>query len=325
MKEKGAGWWPALKIALAVLVLAAVGRQFYLDLDRLGPKWPTVHVEWLAAAAGLYLLGMGFSAVYWARLMISLGAHPGAVAAVRAYYVSQLGKYVPGKALALLMRVGMIATPATPASTAALAAFHEVLATMASGAIVAVVCALLLPVGGGLDWADLYAVPGKHDPGRWEMLALAAGLLVVTLGPILPPVFNRLAAGVTAPFRTGPLPAVGWPALAEGLIVTAPCWLCMGLGLGCGLLAVGETPPPLPWLVAAMAIAYVGGFVVPISPGGLGVREFVLAVLLAPHHERGAVTLAVLLLRLAWTLAEGVASAILYPMPVRAGRPEGQP
>jgi len=325
MKEKGSGWWQAVKLALGLLVLAFVGRQFSLDMARLEPDRPAVGVGWLALAGLLYLVGMGFSGLYWVRLIRHLGASPGWLASARAYYVSQLGKYVPGKALALILRVGMVASPATPASTAALAAFHEVLATMASGAVVAVGCSLLLPVGGGMDWGAISSTEGRHDPGRWEYLGVALGLMVLTLVPILPPVFNRLAAVVTRPFRTGPLPEVGWASLGEGLLVTAPCWLCLGAALGCGLLAVGATLPPAAYLVASMAIAYVAGFVVPISPGGLGVRELALSLLLARHLDAGRVALAVLLLRLAWTLAEGVAAGILYPLPVRAGRPEGQP
>jgi uncharacterized membrane protein YbhN (UPF0104 family) len=314
MKEKQWGWWEAARAALTVVVLAAVGWQFYRDLSGMEGKWPGVRLEWLALAALLYLVGMSFSALYWGRLMAHLGASPGILPTARAYYISQLGKYVPGKALALVVRVGLIFGPKVPMSTAALAAFHEVLATMASGALVACACSPLLPVGAGMNWEEIWS-PEGHDPGRWEMLALAGALALMTAGPILPPIFNRLAEGVTRPFRTGDLPQVGWSALGEGLVVTAPCWAFFGLALGCGLSAVGAEVPSLPLLIAGMAVAYVGGFVVPISPGGLGVREFLLVLLLAPHlgeKARAEVALAVLLLRLSWTLAEVVAAGILY-------------
>ena len=314
MKEKGSWWWAAAKLALTAVILAAVGRQLWLDLRQLGPDWPPIGWGWLALSAVLYLVGIAFSAACWHRLMLRLGGCPDGLTSARAYYISQLGKYVPGKALALVMRVGMATSPRTPAAAAALAAFVEVLATMASGAVVAAACSLMTAPGRGIDWPNVFSSGASHDPGRWELLLLSGGLLAVTLGPILPPVFNRLAAGVTRPFRTGPLPAVGWRALGEGLLITAPCWLFLGLGLGCGLRAAGAEPPPIPWLISALAIAYVLGFVVPISPGGLGVREVALALLLSPHLDRGTVALAVVLVRLAWTVAEGAAAAILYPL-----------
>jgi uncharacterized membrane protein YbhN (UPF0104 family) len=321
MKEKQWGWWEVAKIALTIVVLLAVGWQFYRDLGKLR-EWPAMWPEWLAYAGLLYLVGMGFSAIYWGRLMAHLGASPTALPSARAYYISQLGKYVPGKAMALILRVGLVASPAVPMSTAALAAFHEVLATMASGAIVGCFCSLALPVGKGMNWEALWQVDAGHDPERWEMFGLAAALALATTGPILPPIFNRLAAAVTAPFRTGELPQVGWASLGEGLLVTAPCWLFLGLSLGCGLAAVGAEVPGLAVLVSSMAVAYVAGFVVPISPGGLGVREFLLALLLASSDEgREKVLLAILLLRLSWTLAEVVAAGILYPL---AGRTESQ-
>lgn len=325
MKEKRWGWFEYAKIVLAVVVLVAVGWSFYRDLKKLEGKWPALWPEWLFYSAALYLVGMGFSALYWGRLMGHLGAAPGAVASARAYYISQLGKYVPGKALALIMRVGLIAGPAVPASTAALAAFHEVLATMASGALVACLCSAALPVGAGMNWSALLQVDAGHDVGRWEMLALGAALAVVTTGPILPPVFNRLAAAVTAPFRTEELPRVGWAPLGEGLVVTAPCWVFFGLALGCGLVAVDAEVPGPAVLVSSMAVAYVAGFVIPISPGGLGVREFLLALLLAWGEEgREKVLLAILMLRLSWTLAEVVAAGILYPLKVGPHSQGGQ-
>jgi uncharacterized membrane protein YbhN (UPF0104 family) len=313
-------WWPWVKLALAVVVVAAVGRQFYLDIGRLGPDRPPIHLGWLALAAVLYLAGMGFSVLYWGRLMHHLGASPSPLRIARAHYVSQLGKYAPGKALALLLRVGMVTGPDTRASIAALAAFHEVLATMASGALVGCLCAFSLPPG-HIDWPALWRFDpsGHHEPGRWQFLALGLALFLITAVPILPPIFNRLAAGVARPFAAAALPRVGWAAFFEGLLTTAPCWPLFGMALECGLHAVDAPIPPLPHLIAAMALAYVAGFVVPISPGGLGVREFVLALLLAGQADAGVVALAVLLLRLAWTLAECVASAILYPLPARAG------
>ena len=290
MKEKRWGPWPWIKAGLALVVLAAVGWRFWRDLGKLDPDRPAPDLGWLAVAGALYLAGMGFSAAFWTRLLGRLGSTPGTLAAVRAYYVSQLGKYVPGKALALMLRVGLAGPPA---ATAALAAFYEVLATMASGSLVALAFA-----------------------PSWQATGMALALLAATAGPILPPVFNLVSRRVVKPFTKEAPPRVPWSAFAEGLVLTAPCWLLFGLALACALRAVDAPVPSYPFLVAATALSYVAGFVVPISPGGLGVREYVLALLLVPPLDAGHVALAVLLLRLAWTLAEAVAAGILYWVPV---------
>ena len=53
-----------------------------------------------------------------------------------------------------------------------------------------------------------------------------------------------------------------------------------------------------------MALATVAGFVVPISPGGLGVREWVLWTALASAIDRDLAVVAALVLRLAWVAGE---------------------
>jgi uncharacterized membrane protein YbhN (UPF0104 family) len=120
---------------------------------------------------------------------------------------------------------------------------------------------------------------------------------------------------------------------AEGLLIIAPCWVLFGLSLACGFAALPEvnldwSPLTLGWLMVSMAIAYVGGFVVPISPGGLGVREFLLTLLLVPVLTRHGtapaqagplVALVVLLLRLAWTVGEAVLAGCLYLVPPPRG------
>ena len=44
-----------------------------------------------------------------------------------------------------------------------------------------------------------------------------------------------------------------------------------------------QPPPPLTVIIAANAVAWVAGFVTPGAPGGIGVREFVLVMLLKPY------------------------------------------
>ncbi len=64
-------------------------------------------------------------------------------AGLRAYFVSQLGKYVPGKAWVILMRVGMLRHDAhAHPIPVAVTATYETLCSMAAGALLGV---LLLP------------------------------------------------------------------------------------------------------------------------------------------------------------------------------------
>src|SRR5262249_35199956 len=67
------------------------------------------------------------------------------------------------------------------------------------------------------------------------------------------------------------------------------------------------------WLLGAFAVSWLAGFVVPVLPGGLGVRDAMLAGLLAGPLGVGLATSVALALRLAGLLGEllGAAAAEL--------------
>ena len=74
--------------------------------------------------------------------------------------------------------------------------------------------------------------------------------------------------------------------------------------------ALGGIVEMLPLMTAAITLATIAGFA-SMVPGGFGVREFVLNVLLVPTFGKLAI-LSVILLRLVWLVSELVFSSILY-------------
>src|SRR5436309_3156788 len=137
--------WPLCKTLLAVAILFFVGRQFYHDLDRLTWESFSVQPAWLVLSGMLYIAGLCFSAWFWQRLLYAVGERPRPVAIVRAYFIGHLGKYVPGKGWALLLRGTLIRGHEARLGPAILTAAYEVLTTMASGALVAALIFLILP------------------------------------------------------------------------------------------------------------------------------------------------------------------------------------
>ena len=79
-----------------------------------------------------------------------------------------------------------------------------------------------------------------------------------------------------------------------------------------------------PVVIASVAFATVAGFVVPVLPGGLGVREGVLMSALAPALGPDHAVVAALVLRLVWVGAELVAAAVFFPW-FRSPIPEASP
>jgi uncharacterized membrane protein YbhN (UPF0104 family) len=330
MQGKLRRWWPVGKAVIGLAILYYLGRSFARDLSRPDLWEHPIHIGWLLPAALLYLAGLSLCALYWRRLLGHLGQRPPLLATVRAYFIGQLGKYVPGKALALVLRAALLHRCGVSAGLAGMTAFYEVLTTMAAGALLALALfvALGIAIPGSPSWtavSSLWTALGT-ERSVWPVdgrliFTVTLGLSVLILAPILPVVFNRLADRLSLPFRDRAKPPPRFRAswLVEGLLLTGLTWPLFGIALALALQAVPGAAlpwdlPALAWLTAVMALSYVAGFAVLVSPGALGVREAFLALLLVPELAgrqdldppvaRGKVLLAVLLLRLAWTSVE---------------------
>lgn len=307
------------KALLALLILVGVVWFFLRILqgealqatDRSRTPWQILsqtisqaHTSWLILSAALYLLGLGFSALFWILLLRWAREALPPLVALRAYYVSHLGKYAPvGKGWALLMRVAQANQAGIRAGTAAVTTAYETLTTIAAGALVAALLLLL--------------VPGTE--ARTRLLPALAMLLLAGF-PIIPGVFNFLVDRIGSRFHTPeqPWPRYGPGALATGIVLTVCGWFLLGGSLQATLwaldLQLGSEPAgSLTQCTAVVATAYVAGFVAS-TPGGLGVRELVMQQLLAPGLGPPSV-IVVILLRILWTAAELGAAGIVFWFP----------
>jgi hypothetical protein len=67
----------------------------------------------------------------------------------------------------------------------------------------------------------------------------------------------------------------------------------------------------LPLYVACVSLAVVAGFL-SLIPGGAGVRELILGVLIAQQFGQAAAVLTAVMLRLVWLVSEVAISTVLY-------------
>ena len=304
----------AVKLVLALLILLFIGRQFYLDLaqpnvddpNRLAIYELYLRPVWLVASGALYLVGLAPSAWYWRHLHAKFGYPLPWWAAYRAHYIAQLGKYVPGKALAIAIRADLTHPFGVPYGVSIILSFYEVLTAMAAGALVAaIVYTVAPPENLGLDW---------HPAWLGVILIGLCGV------PLLPGVFNFVIAKLTARIQAVELyrlPPVRFGTLAIGLLTTAAGWWLQGLGWWAMLLAVLPQPPAPSFSLwaqctASIAFANVAGFVIIVVPGGFGVRELLLNKLLSFAGPVPYIAAAAILLRLDWIVAEALFAFAAY-------------
>jgi uncharacterized membrane protein YbhN (UPF0104 family) len=146
--------------------------------------------------------------------------------------------------------------------------------------------------------------------------------------PLVLGLLNRVAARI-ADRRRGPdarpLPSPSVGLLARGLLQDALGWCLLGLSLWATVQGVAPRPAGFSadaylQCLAAVTVSYVAGFVILVTPGGLGAREAVLLILLTgPLRETAGEALAAplaavvaIVLRLVWTAFEVGCALMLY-------------
>jgi uncharacterized membrane protein YbhN (UPF0104 family) len=272
----------------------------------------TVRPAWLVVSGAAYILGMAPVGWFWQRTLVALGYQPPLLATLRAYYFGQLGKYVPGKAMVIILRVAAMRRWAPSMRLVIVSVFVETLTMMAVGALLAaVISALVLK-------SDAYI----------SLIALA--MACAAGGPTLPPVlrwFGRIGAGrfgqsnesnpqadESADIQSR-LRGITLGVLSAGWVASIVCWMLFAASLWGTLRAIGveglHLLTNLPVLITAVTFAVVAGFL-SMLPGGLVVRDAVLMQLLAPICGEANALVAAVLMRLVWLVSEVVACGILY-------------
>jgi glycosyltransferase 2 family protein len=321
---------PALKLLVIAMVAWFVGAKLF-DAWRQLRQHAEVHPwhadpGWLAVSGGFYLLALLPAWFFWRHVLRALGQDARLGETLRAYYIGHLGKYVPGKAMVVVLRTGLVQSHRIDTTVAAVTVFVETLTMISVGSFLAAAYLAVHPT----------AYVGVQSYGeRLTVVAAAVGLMAVAGLPTFPPIFRRL---VRLPGIAGSNPPVAekldrlrYRTLLLGWALMAICWILMGLSCWATLRSMGfEGLDPigdLPRYTAGVALATVAGFIVLFIPAGLGVRDVLLASFLTPYLidatrlDAGLVAalaiVAALLLRVVWLLSELGISAILYVVGLR--------
>jgi uncharacterized membrane protein YbhN (UPF0104 family) len=299
-----AWFWLAVKLLVVAVVLRGVQHTLREAIAEVGRQNWRLQPAWLVVSGVLYLGGLAPSGWYWHRLICQLGGTPTLGQTLRSYYIGHLGKYVPGKAMVIVLRAGLLRGQQVDVVLASATIFLETLTSMAVGALVAA------------------AIVGVWFRENAWLVGAALAMAAITGLPVVPPVFRRVAQflrlGKAHPTLIDRLAHVDLRTLAAGWTAIAAGWFLIGLSLWAARRAIGlesiDFLADWPRYTAAVSLATVAGFL-SFIPGGLGVRDAVLMEVLALGLAQDAAATALvsaLLLRLIWLLAELTISGILY-------------
>ena len=272
---------------LTALVIFFIVRTIWRQWD--GIRSYTWHIEpgWLVLSAVLAWLDFVLLFQLWRILLELVSGHRIKFrVAYRVLVLSNLGKYVPGKIWTVMGMVYLLKNEGVPPPPAlASTVLHQAFTVIPGAIFVAVV------LGTGF-WQTLPIVP----------VVLGLG---VSLAILYPPVFERVLNWGLRLFGREPITirlsfakafVLFWAYILAWVIYGASFW-CMMWGIG--------IPPDSFWvIVAAYSAAYLIGFLALFAPGGLGVREGILAVLLAPYLPAGLAAAVAVVSRLWMTIVE---------------------
>ncbi len=285
-----------ISVVLAVVYTAITSFQ---QLRQEGFDFSAVKYGWWIGAVGVYVGTMFLSCCFWFRVLIALGQKPKFGAALMAFFASQLGKYVPGKAMVVVIRTDMIRGDEVSTAPAAASVFVETLTWIFVGSVIG---SLLLVLQ--FEGQTLLKTIGV-------LLAIIAGTLT------WPPIFRWIALklGVVKGRKAKKLlRGLNLQTMSFGWLLMTMGWCLNGLSLWMVLKGLPGTAVAISDYSLAMvcvSLATVAGFV-SLLPGGLGVRELVMIPLLGSQFGAVTAIVAAIVIRVIWLTAELATSGIIY-------------
>jgi hypothetical protein len=313
-------------LAIAAVVTWQI-RKAWLKVDdiHLAIDW-----RWGAVALAGFSGSMITSALVWRFLAGRMGDRSPLLPLLASYTYSQMGKYIPGKVVLLLMRIDHASRFGMTPGTCTLSTLLENALYMISGGLVGMTA--IIRITGEIPNPQTRAL-------LWPVSSLA---VLVMIAACAPPVFyglvNRILRKMQKP-EVPPKRRLGAPTLALAVIAFIPCWLFGGLAMWGSLRCVN--PPQSPvlvadcwWFAGAYALSVIIGMA-SLLPGGAFIREAVLGAAAAfqfaavgiPHDKAvllgGAVAILQRLFQLIVEMLLGIVGLLLSrkPSPALASNP----
>jgi glycosyltransferase 2 family protein len=219
-------------------------------LQSLRPDWP-----WIGAATAIVVLTYLLLIETWRRVILASGETLHFGDAARIWFVSNLGKYVPGKIWSI-------------AAMTMMAKDSHVSPVVAAGSSVLM---QLVSVAAGIG---VVLVTGAQAVDHPRIAILAATLIVIGLAaiPVILPALGRAAATLTGKNIVLPRMSatVVWMAVGSSVI----SWIAYGIAFQLFVRGIlGNSAGATTSYIAVYAASYIIGFLALFAPGGAVVRE----------------------------------------------------
>lgn len=262
----------------------------------------------VVAAGALAVIGTVLIEQVWWSLLRGLGAQVPAGAAAGMFFVTQLGKYLPGSVWPTLGQMAFGARWGVPRRVMLAAGLLLIAAVTATGAAVG---GLLLP------WSSPAGLARY-----WWLLLLLVPLAVVLHPKALPWLLDRALARAG---REPTMARLSRRGLAHALGWCLATWVVLGAHVGV-LLAAYDAPGPagVAAAIGGIGLAWAAGIAFVPAPAGAGVRDAVLVLTLLPFVDSAAALTIALTSRVLLLLADVGLAGVAALARVSPARPGGR-
>ncbi|UOM36769.1 hypothetical protein [Acuticoccus sp. I52.16.1] len=274
-------------VAIAVLFLAASLRDSWGMVSAMvgaGSFWAMATLAGLAYGANLLLLAAAFRSLL--QDPRETGARPGLRAVAKVYARANVLKYVPGNIMHYVARQVLARDLGASQAAMAKTSFYEM--------------GLLVLVAAALGSVVLVRSATALEAALSSIGQLVAGIAVVAVALVGALLLSQ------ARHMRGLLPACGPGGIVFAILAYAVFFIATGLLLFVVILLglPGEaTSRPLQ-AIPAFTVAWLIGSVTPGASAGIGIREAVLSLLLAPMIGEDEALAAAFAMRIATTLGD---------------------
>lgn len=290
-------WKSSAKWALALVLLGYLGRLVIGQWRVLRQYTWNVQPGLLAVATLVAVLTFVFVVRIWHHLLERLGAHLSYRATFRIWFISALLRYVPGK-IAGVMSMVYLCEKAGVSRTLCLSsgALNQAFSIL-SGLTVSALFLSLRPSDGLLQRGVLIGI---------GLVLIGLLSFPFILDRVLNPWLKRNGGTV-----------ISWRMDLRAVLSIYGSYLLTWVFWGVGFFFVVRSVTDLsvfhlPQMIAIFTVTYLAGFLAVLTPGGLGVREGLMAVWLAAYVPAPVAIVIGLLSRLWLTAAELICVAIAY-------------
>ena len=261
------GVWRKLQLALTISVVGFAAWYLWRQWNVATENGVSLdfQIRWVVAASAVILTTFLLLVETWRRVLRHLGSPLPLRAAARIWFVSNLGKYVPGRIWAVTTMAMMASDHGVPVSTVGASSVVLMVANVATGFSV-----VLLTSAGTVR---------RLAGGTAGVIAVTVGLFVLLFAaPYIASHWNRIAGRFPRFQLTVSIPP---EAVLTAIVGTTISWFLYGAAFMLFVRSLlGEASAPYSAFVSANAASYLVGYLMIMAPAGIGFREVAMATLL---------------------------------------------